>query len=113
MTETTNPLPSDPDGATAATPQESTLVDGSDQLLDGGSAGTEDGPAGIPANLAGVDKRGDEVPTATGTASDEQTGVSSEADALSASDTSAPQTRSASAGETAASNELPASRGGR
>lgn len=71
MTETTNPLPSDPGGATAATPQESTLGDGSDQLLGGGSTG-------IPANLAGVDKRGDEAPTATGDPSDEQTGVSSE-----------------------------------
>ncbi len=112
MTETTNPLPSDPGGATAM-PQESTLVDGSDQLLDGGSAGTDDGPGGIPAALTGVDKRGDEVPTVTGGERDEQTGVSSEADVLSPADTSGPQTRSASAGETAAGSSLPAERGGR
>ncbi|HWH28662.1 MAG TPA: hypothetical protein VNU26_06810 [Mycobacteriales bacterium] len=112
MTETTNPLPDDPAGPTAM-PEESTLVDGSDQLLDGGTTGTEDGPAGIPANLAGVDKKGDDVPTATGAPANEQTGVASEGDALSPSDSSAPQTRSASAGETAASSDLPAGREGR
>ena len=112
MTETTNPLPDDPGGATAM-PEESTLSDGSSQLLDAGATGTEDGPAGIPANMAGVDKRGDDVPTATGAAADEQSDVASEADVLSPSDTSAPQTRSASAGETAASSELPAGREGR
>ena len=112
MTETTNPLPSDPGGPTAM-PEESTLVDGSQQLLDGASTGTDEGPGGIPSALTGVDKRGDEVPTVTGGERDEQTGVSSDADALSPSDTSAPQTRSASTGETAASSDLPAGREGR
>lgn len=112
MTETTNPLPSDPGGATAM-PEESTLVDGSQALLDGGSTGTGEGPGGVPADLAGVDQRGDEVPTATGAAADEQTGVASEGDVLSPSDTSSPDTRSASAGETAAGDSLPAEGGGR
>jgi hypothetical protein len=61
MREITNPLPDDPGGASTMD-EESTLVNGSQQLLDGGSTGTDEGPAGIPAALAGVDKAGDPVP---------------------------------------------------
>lgn len=115
MTEITNPLPDDPGGA-SATNEESTTVDGSQQLLDGGSTGTDEGPAGIPAALAGVDKDGDEVPPPpaarpgdAGTA----TGPAEEDDLLSGSDTSSPLQTSSSRGETAASSELPAARQGR
>ncbi len=60
MTEITNPLPGDPSGASTQA-QESTLVDGSQQLLDGASTGTDEGPAGIPAALVGHDRDGEPV----------------------------------------------------
>ena len=96
MTEITNPLPSDPGGASAQD-QESSLVDGSSTMLDAGATGTDEGPAGIPAALAGVDKDGDEVappPAALPDADVQDTGPAAERDALSPSDTSAPQTAS-------------------
>ena len=111
MTETTNPLPEDPSGATAM-PEESTLVNGSQQLLDGGSTGTDEGPGGIPAALTGVDKRGDEVdppPAAQG----DGHGPADTDDLASPSDTSNPLQTSSSRGETAASGDLPASHDGR
>jgi hypothetical protein len=112
MTETTNPLPDDPSGATAM-PEESTLVNGSQELLDAGATGTDEGPGGIPAALTGVDKRGDEVdppPAARGTQS---YGPAETDDPLSPADPSSPQATSSGRGDAAASNDLPASREGR
>ena len=60
MTEMTNPAPSDPAGPSAMD-EGSTLANGSEQLLDGGSTGTDEGPAGLPANLVGQDRDGDPV----------------------------------------------------
>ena len=61
MTEMTHsPDPSDPAGASAMD-EESTLADGSRSMVDGGSTGTDEGPAGIPAALTGVDRDGDPV----------------------------------------------------
>lgn len=111
----TNPLPGDPSGA-STTDAESTSVNGSQQLLDGGSTGTDEGPAGIPAALTGVDKDGDEVPpppAALPGDAGESTGPAQEADLLSGSDTSSPLETSSSRGETAASGDLPAGREGR
>lgn len=84
MTEMTNPSPSDPGGASAM-PEDSTLVDGSASLLDGGSTGTEEGPGGVPAALVGHDRDGDEV------APPPAAGPDSEPDARPAPDTSPPQ----------------------
>lgn len=115
MTEITNPLPHDPEGASAMD-EESTTVDGSQQLLDGGSTGTDEGPGGIPAALVGVDKAGDEVappPAALPGDAGQSTGPAEEGDLLSGSDTSSPLQTSSSRGETAASGELPAARDGR
>jgi hypothetical protein len=115
MTEITNPLPSDPGGASAMD-EESLSPDGSTQLLDGGSTGTDEGPAGIPAALAGVDKAGDEVPpppAALPGDAGRSTGPAEEDELLSPSDTSSPLETSSSRGETAASNDLPAGREGR
>ena len=115
MTEITNPLPDDPSGASAMN-EESTTVDGSQQLLDGGSTGTDEGPGGIPASLAGVDKAGDEVPPPPAALPGDagtSTGPAEEDDLLSGSDTSSPLQTSSSRGESAASSELPAARDGR
>ena len=115
MTEITNPLPDDPAGASALD-EESTAVDGSQQLLDGGSTGPDEGPAGIPAALVGVDKAGDEVPpppAALPGDAGRSTGPAQDDDLLSGSDTSSPLETSSSRGETAASGELPAAREGR
>jgi hypothetical protein len=115
MTEITNPLPDDPAGASTMD-EESVTVDGSQQLLDGGSTGTDEGPAGIPAALVGVDRDGDEVappPAALPGDAARSTGPAEEGDLLSGSDTSSPLQTSSSRGETAASGELPAERGGR
>ena len=115
MTEITNPLPSDPGGASTMD-EESTTVNGSQQLLDGGSTGTDEGPAGIPAALVGVDKAGDEVappPAALPGDAGQSTGPAEEDDLLSGSDTSSPLQTSSSRGETAAASELPAARQGR
>ena len=115
MTEITNPLPDDPAGPSA--PDESSLPPGgAESLLDGGSTGTDEGPDGIPASLAGRDKAGDEVappPAAQAGDAGTSTGPAEEDDLLSGSDTSTPAQTSAGRGETAASGELPAERGGR
>jgi hypothetical protein len=115
MTEITNPLPDDP-GGPSATDESSTSPDGSQQLLDGGSTGTDEGPAGIPAALVGTDREGDDVPPPpaalpgdAGTSS----GPAQDSDPLSPADTASPQAVSSSRGETAASNDLPASHDGR
>ena len=115
MTEITNPLPDDPGGASTMD-EESLTVNGSQQLLDGGSTGTDEGPAGIPAALAGVDKAGDEAPPPPAAQPGDagtSTGPAEEDDLLSGSDTSNPLQTSSSRGETAASSELPAAREGR
>lgn len=107
MTEITNPLPDDPSGASTQA-QDSSLVDGSQELLDGGATGTEEGPAGIPAALVGHDRDGDEVPPPPAARPDGQTGGTTStgpaetADPLSPSDTSAPQQSSAGTGDSAA-----------
>lgn len=111
MTEITNPPPGDPGGASTMNEQ-STLVGGSHELLDGGSTGTEEGPAGIPAALVGRDKAGDEVPKVDPT-SREHSGVADQADALSPADTNSPGAVSGGRGEAAASSSLPASHEGR
>ena len=118
MTEMTNPSPQDPSGASAM-PEDSSLVDGSQQLLDGGSSGTDDGPAGIPAALVGHDKDGDEVAAppaarpAGQTGDSTSTGPAEDDDPMSPSDTSDPLQVSSGRGESAASGDLPASRQGR
>jgi hypothetical protein len=118
MTEMTNPAPQDPSGASAM-PEDSSLVNGSQQLLDGGSTGTDEGPAGIPAALVGQDKDGDEVappPAARpdgATGGTTSTGPAEDDDPMSPSDTSNPLQVSSGRGESAASGDLPASREGR
>ena len=118
MTEITNPLPEDPSGPSAMD-EGSTLAGGSEQLLDGGSTGTDEGPAGLPAALVGHDKDGDPVPPppaaqpdgATGGTT--STGPGEEADPLSPADTSTPSSVSAGRGDSAMGRELPAERTGR
>lgn len=118
MTEITNPMPHDPAGPSAMN-QESTLVNGSEQLLDGGSTGTDEGPAGIPAALVGHDRDGDEVPPppAARPAADgsdtTSTGPGEEADPLSPANTSSPNSVSAGRGESAAAGTLPSEHDGR
>jgi hypothetical protein len=115
MTETTNPLPDDPSGATAM-PEESVLADGSSELLDGASTGTDDGPGGVPAALTGVDKRGDAVPpppAALPGDATRSTGPAEQDEQLSGSDTTSPAATSSSRGETAAASEIPAETDGR
>ena len=115
MTEITNPLPDDPGGASTMD-EESTTVNGSQQLLDGGSTGTDDGPGGIPAALVGADKDGDAVPpppAALPGDAGRSTGPAEEGDLLSGSDASSPLETSSSRGETAASGDLPQDREGR
>ena len=107
----TNPQPGDPGGATAM-PEDSTLVDGSQELLDGGSTGTDEGPAGIPAALVGHDKDGDEVapPAAArpdgATGGTTSTGPGEEADPLSPADTANPLQVSAGRSDSASSEGL-------
>jgi hypothetical protein len=103
MTEITNPLPSDPSGA-STTEGESTTVNGAQSLLDAGSTGTEEGPGGIPASLVGQDKAGDDVdpPAAAQQGTDPGGNISSDNDAMSPVDTGSPQANSAGRGETAA-----------
>ena len=115
MTEITNPSPQDPSGPSAMDEQ-SSLASGSEQLLDGGSTGTDDGPGGIPAALAGQDRDGDPVPPPpaalpgdAGTSS----GPAEEGDSLSPADTTAPSQVSAGSSETAASGDLPQEHHGR
>jgi hypothetical protein len=95
----------------------STLASGSEQLLDGGSTGTDEGPAGLPASMVGQDKDGDEVgppPAAQpdgsrgGTTS---TGPAEDADPLSPTDTSTPSHVSAGRGDSAAGSSLGDGRG--
>jgi hypothetical protein len=115
MTEITNPLPDDPTGASAMD-EESSLVNGSQQLLDGASTGTDAGPGGVPADLAGVDKDGDEVPPPPAARPGDagtSTGPAEEDELLSGSDTSSPLQTSSSRGESAAASEIPTERGGR
>lgn len=115
MTEITNPLPDDPSGASAPA-EESLPPGGAESLLDGGSTGTDEGPGGVPASLAGQDKAGDEVPPPPAAQPGDagtSTGPAEEDDLLSGSDTSTPAQTSASRGESAAGDELPAERGGR
>jgi hypothetical protein len=115
MTEITNPLPDDPGGASTQA-QESTLVNGSQELLDGASTGTDEGPGGVPANLAGTDKAGDDVPAPPAAQPGDagtSTGPAQEGDLLSGTDPSNPLQTSGSRGETAASGDLPAGREGR
>ena len=117
MTEITNPMPQDPGGASAMD-EESTLANGSEQLLDGGSTGTDEGPAGIPAALVGHDRDGDEVappPAARpdGDGGTTSTGPAEDADALSPTDTSSPNAVSAGRGESAAGGTLAAEHDGR
>lgn len=118
MTEITNPMPEDPAGPSAMD-ESSTPVGGSEQLLDGASTGTDEGPAGIPAVLVGHDRDGDEVPPPPAARPDGQSGGTTsagpaeQADPLSPADTSTPSATSAGRGESAASGELPAERGGR
>jgi hypothetical protein len=115
MTEITNPLPDDPSGASTLN-EESLPVDGSQQLLDGASTGTDEGPAGVPASLAGQDKSGDEVPPPPAAQPGDagtSAGPAEEDDPLSPADTANPLQTSSSRGETAASSELPAAREGR
>jgi len=112
MTEITNPMPEDPSGPSTMDEQ-STLTAGSEQLLDGGSTGTDEGPAGIPAALTGVDKRGDEVDAPPAARSDESFGPGETDDLASPADTSSPLETSSSRGETAASSNLAAGREGR
>jgi hypothetical protein len=90
----------------------STLASGSEQLLDGGSTGTDEGPAGLPASMVGKDKDGDDVgppPAAQpdgpsgGTTS---TGPAEDADPLSPTDTSTPSTVSAGTSESASGSPL-------
>jgi hypothetical protein len=115
MTEITNPEPDEPAGPSAMN-ERSAPPDGSQQLLDGGSTGTDEGPGGIPAALTGVDKAGDEVPPPPAARPGDagtSTGPAEEDELLSGSDTSTPLSTSSSRGETAASSDLPASREGR
>ncbi len=114
MTEITNPHPDQPAGASTME-EESTLPGGSSQMLDSGSTGTDDGPAGIPANLAGVDKSGDEVappPAADGGDVQKGDGPGHEDDLLSPADSANPLQTSSSRGETAASRSLRPPEGG-
>ena len=103
MTEMTNPPPSDPSGASAM-PQDSHLVNGSQELLDAASTGTDEGPAGVPANLAGVDRDGDPVappPAALPGDAGLGAGPAEEGDPLSPADTANPLTVSAGRGDSA------------
>lgn len=116
MTEITNPLPQDPSGASAPD-ESSTLPTGSEQLLDGGSTGTDDGPAGLPASLVGHDKDGDPVAPPPAAHPDGQsggttsTGPGEEADPLSPADTSTPSQVSAGRSESASGSPLGDGRG--
>ncbi len=79
-------------------------MNGSQQLLDAGSTGTDEGPAGIPAALVGHDRAGDEVPPPPAALPDGQTGGTTstgpaeDADPLSPADTASPLQESAGRG---------------
>lgn len=115
MTEITNPLPDDPSGPSA--PDEQSMPpDGAGSLLDGGSSGTDDGPGGIPAALAGEDRDGDPVappPAALPGDAGTSAGPGEEGDPMSHADTSPPLQSSAGSSETAASGDIPQEHGGR
>ena len=111
----TNPPPSDPAGASAMD-EGSTLAGGSEQLLDGGSTGTDEGPAGIPAALVGHDRDGDPVdappaarPDGVGGAT--STGPAEEAGPLSPTGTSTPAHVSAGRSDSASGSPLGDGRG--
>ena len=116
MTEMTNPAPEDPAGPSAMD-ESSSLAGGSEQLLDGGSTGTDEGPAGLPASLVGHDKDGDPVdapPAARpdgSTGGTTSTGPAEEADRLSPTDTSTPSASSAGRSDSAAGTPLGDGRG--
>jgi hypothetical protein len=116
MTEMTNPSPSDPAGPSAMD-EGSTLAGGSEQLLDGGSTGTDEGPAGLPASLVGQDKDGDPVDAPPAARPDgpsggtTSTGPAEEADPLSPTDTSTPSQVSAGRSDSAAGTPLGDGRG--
>ncbi len=116
MTEITNPTPGDPAGASTMD-EGSTLVNGSEQLLDGGSTGTDEGPAGLPASLVGRDKDGDPVAAPPAARPDgpsggiTSTGPAEEADPLSPTDTSTPSQVSAGRGDSASGTSLGGGRG--
>ena len=116
MTEITNPLPQDPSGASTLD-ERSTVASGSEQLLDGGSTGTDEGPAGLPASLVGQDKDGDPVGPPPAALPDGQsggttsTGPGEEADPLSPADTSTPAHVSAGRGDSASGTSLGDGRG--
>ena len=115
MTEITNPLPDDPSGP-SATDESSLPADGAQSLLDGGSSGTDDGPGGIPAALAGQDRDGDPVappPAALPGDAGTSHGPGEEDDPMSPADTSAPMQVSAGRSETTASGDIPQEHGGR
>lgn len=118
MTEITNPMPEDPAGPSTMD-ESSTPVGGSEQLLDGASTGTDEGPAGIPAALVGHDRDGDEVAPPPAALPDgpsggsTSTGPGEEADPMSPADTASPLQVSSGRGESAASGDLPASHQGR
>jgi hypothetical protein len=111
MTEMTNPAPSDPAGPSAMD-EASTLAGGSEQLLDGGSTGTDEGPAGLPASLVGHDRDGDPVDAPPAARPDgpeagsTSTGPAEEADPLSPSDTSTPSQVSAGRSDSASGSPL-------
>ena len=111
MTEITNPLPQEPSGASTMD-EESTLATGSEQLLDGGSTGTDEGPAGLPASLVGEDRDGDPVDAPPAARPDgpsggtTSTGPAEEADPLSPADTSTPSQVSAGRGDSASGSSL-------
>ena len=106
MTEITNPLPDDPSGASTMN-EDSTPVNGSQQLLDGASTGTDEGPAGIPASLAGEDKDGDDVPPPPAARPGDAAANAG------SPETASPQRTSSGRSESAAGRELPASHDGR
>ncbi len=99
MTEMKNPVPDGPGGPSAMN-EESRLAD-SEQMLDGGSSGTDEGPAGLPANMVGEDKDGDPVATPPAATDDSGTDVTEQDDALSPSDQNSPSASSAGRSESA------------
>jgi hypothetical protein len=107
----TNPTPQDPSGPSA--PDEAALsTGGSEQLLDGGSTGTDEGPAGLPASMVGQDRDGDPVEAPPAARPDGSsggttgTGPAEDADPLSPSDTSTPSQASAGRSDSAAGTPL-------
>ena len=116
MTEMTNPAPQDPAGASAMD-EGSTLANGSEQLLDGGSTGTDEGPAGLPASMVGMDKDGDPVDAPPAARPDgpsggvTSTGPAEDAAPRSPTDTSTPSLVSAGRSDSASGTPLGDGRG--